>query len=125
ANIAEHEIDSYTNNPHYQSLIKTFGSENVIPVSAKIENELAQLTPEEAQEMMDMMNIKECSLDIIIRQTYRHLGLITFFTCGPKEIHAWPIKNGITIRSAAGEIHSDLERGFIRADVINYKDLIA
>jgi len=125
ANIAEHEIDSYTDNPYYQSLVKHFGAELIIPVSAKIENELAQLSDEEAQEMMSMLGLKTRSLDTIIARTYHNLGLITFFTCGPKEIHAWPIKKGITVRAAAGEIHSDLEKGFIRADIFNYQDLVS
>jgi len=124
ANIAEDELDSYTQNSGYQALVKKFGHEYVIPVSAKIEYELAQLEPEEAQEMMNMLDIKQCSLDTIICKTYQHLGLITFFTCGPREIHAWPIKRGMSARSAAGEIHSDLERGFIKADIFNYKDLM-
>ena len=75
--------------------------------------------------MMEMLNIKESGLSAIIRKTYEQLGLITFFTCGPKEIHAWPIKQGTTVRHAAGEIHSDLERGFICAEVFNCQDLFA
>lgn len=125
ANIAEDEIegDAYKNNPHYQTLVKKFGAELVIPVSAKIEGELSQLPEAEAQEMMAMVGLKEPSLNTIIRNTYKHLGLITFFTCGPKEAHAWPIKQGISVRKAAGEIHSDLERGFICAEVFNCQDL--
>jgi ribosome-binding ATPase len=123
ANIAENEITDYEKNPHYQSLVKEFGKERVIPISAKIESELSQLEPEEAQEMMGMIGLEEPGLNTIIRKTYEHLGLITFFTCGPKEAHAWPIKKGTTIRKAAGEIHSDLERGFICAEVFNCKDL--
>ena len=73
--------------------------------------------------MRQMLGIERESLPAIIAQSYKHLGLITFFTCGPKEIHAWPIKKGMTIRQAAGEIHSDLERGFICADVFNCTDL--
>ena len=57
------------------------------------------------------------------KKTYNNLGLITFFTCGPKEAHAWPIPNGMTIREAAGEIHSDLQRGFICSDIFNCKDI--
>jgi GTP-binding protein YchF len=127
ANIAEDEIenDAYKNNKHYQTLIKKFGTDRVIPVSAKIEGELSQLNDQDAQEMMAMIGLKERSLDVIIKKTYQNLGLITFFTCGPKEIHAWPIKQGITIRKAAGEIHSDLERGFICAEVYNCQDLFA
>lgn len=125
ANIAEDEIenDAYKNNQHYKALVETFGPNRVIPVSAKIAYELSQLNHEDAQEMMSMIGLKESSLDTIIRKTYDHLGLITFFTCGPKEIHAWPITRGLTIRKAAGEIHSDLERGFICAEVFNCKDL--
>lgn len=126
ANIAENEIenDGYTNNEAYQTLIKKFGTDTVIPICVKVASELSQLSPDEAQEMMSLIGLKERSLDTIIRETYKNLGLITFFTCGPKEIHAWPITQGITIRQAAGEIHSDLERGFICAEVYNYKDLM-
>jgi ribosome-binding ATPase len=123
ANIAESDLDNYHNNEYVKALIKQFGADKVIPVCVKIEQELSQLTHEEAAELMGMYNLKEPSLDIIIRKTYEHLGLITFFTCGPKEIHAWPIKNGTRIRPAAGEIHSDLERGFICAEVFNCQDL--
>ena len=73
---------------------------------------------------MEMLGLSEPTLKTIIRKSYAHLGLITFFTCGPREIHAWPLKKGVAIRPAAGEIHSDLERGFICADVFNYTDLI-
>jgi ribosome-binding ATPase len=71
-----------------------------------------------------MLGIPQPGLSTIIQKTYEHLGLITFFTCGPKEIHAWPIKQGTAVRKAAGEIHSDLERGFICADVFNTKDIL-
>lgn len=123
ANIAENELESYHDNPHYQALVKEFGAERVIPISAKIEYELSQLEPEEAQEMMGMIGIEEPGLNTIIRKSYEHLGLITFFTCGPKEAHAWPIARGNTIKKAAGEIHSDLERGFICAELFNCQDL--
>lgn len=126
ANIAETELDgSYEQNPHYQAVVKRFGADKVVPVSAKIEFELSRMDAEQAAEMMAMLDIKKRSLDLIISKAYEQLGLITFFTCGPKEIHAWPIKKGITIRQAAGEIHSDLERGFISADIFNYNDLTA
>lgn len=125
ANIAEHELEhnAYKDNPHYQALVKRFGIEKVIPVSARAEYELSQLSEDEAQEMMLMLGITEPSLQKIIRESYRNLGLITFFTCGPKEAHAWPIKVGTTVRKAAGEIHSDLERGFICAEVFNCADI--
>lgn len=125
ANVAEHELehDQYKQNKHYQSLVQRFSSDRVIPVSARAEFELSQLPADEIQEMMDMLGLSEPSLNRIIRESYNHLGLITFFTCGPKEAHAWPIKKGISVRQAAGEIHSDLERGFICAEVFNCQDL--
>ena len=125
ANIAEDEIEGegYKNNAAYKKLVEKFGAHKVIPICVKVAAELAQLTDEEAQEMMGLIGLKERSLDTIIRETYKNLGLITFFTCGPKEIHAWPVRKGIAIRQAAGEIHSDLERGFICAEVYNCKDL--
>jgi len=125
ANIAEDEIegDAYKDNEHYQALVDKFGADRVIPVSAKIEHELSQMDDASAQEMMEMIGLKEKSLDAIIKRTYKHLGLISFFTCGPKEAHAWPIRGGMKIREAAGEIHSDLQRGFICAEVFNCKDL--
>jgi hypothetical protein len=125
ANISESELegDAYRSNQHYQKLVKTFGEDRVVPISAKLEAELAQLPESEAQEAMTLFGITERGLDKVIQKTYENLDLITFFTCGPKEIHAWPIKKGMTIRQAAGEIHSDLERGFICADVFNYIDL--
>ncbi len=123
ANITESDIENYENNKYYQILVKHFGSNSVIPVSVKLEYELSQVNDRDAKEMMSLVGLKERGIDKIINQTYKNLGLITFFTCGPKEIHAWPIKNGITIKKAAGEIHSDLERGFICAEVFNCQDL--
>lgn len=127
ANIAEDEIanDAFKNNKSYQKLVNHFGQSKVIPISARLEYELSQLNQQDQQEMCQMMGLKQRGLDVIIEKTYQNLGLITFFTCGPKEIHAWPIKSGISIRKAAGEIHSDLERGFICAEVFNCNDLFS
>lgn len=127
ANMGEDQLDtqSLQNNTYYQSLVKRFGQESVIPVSAKIEGELLQLNPQEAEEIMNMLGMHHRGLDTIIQKTYTMLNLISFFTCGPKEIHVWPIKKGMTVRQAAGEIHSDLERGFICAEVFNSNDLFA
>jgi hypothetical protein len=125
ANMGEDEMDGrYTQNTHFKALCSLYGEQMVIPVSAKIEHELSQLPAEEAESMAEMMGIKVRGLHTIIKKAYDHLGLMTFFTCGPREIHAWPIPTSYTIRKAAGEIHSDLERGFICADVINARDLI-
>ena len=123
ANMDEHTISDYQTHHLYKSIENKFDKKKIIPVSAKIEQELSQLSHVEAEEMMGMIGISELGLDNIIKKTYDNLGLITFFTCGPKEIHAWPIKKGITVRKAAGEIHSDLEKGFICAEVYNCQDL--
>lgn len=125
ANIAESEVqnDAYESNPHYKKLVAYFGQDRVIPISAKLEFELSQLGEDEGKEFAELMGLKRSGLERIIEQSYKNLGLITFFTCGPQEIHAWPIKTGTTIRAAAGEIHSDLERGFICAEIYNCTDL--
>lgn len=127
ANISEAEVENnnYRQNPHYQALVTRFGQDRVIPVSARLEFEITKASEKEAQEIMELAGLQEPALNTIIRATYKNLGLITFFTCGPKEAHAWPIKEGITVRTAAGEIHSDLQRGFICAEVFNCQDLFA
>lgn len=125
ANISESEIqdDAYKSNKYYQQLVNKFGADKVVPVSAKLEHELSQLPEADAIEMCQMMGLKTSGLDAIIASTYKNLGLITFFTCGPKEIHAWPIEANTSIKKAGGEIHSDLEKGFICAEVFNCEDL--
>jgi GTP-binding protein YchF len=125
ANVGENELDqeSLANNQAYQSLIKEFGPEYVIPVCAKIEAELTQMNNQEIAEIMGLLGMSRRGLDTIIQKTYTMLDLISFFTCGPKEIHVWPIRKGMTIRQASGEIHSDLERGFICAEIFNTSDL--
>lgn len=126
ANLSEDDMqeDNYKKNPHYKNLVNKFSEKLVIPICVKLEYELSLLSEEERIEMETMMKIKEQGLKNIISKTYENLGLITFFTCGPKEIHAWPIKSGMLIRKAAGEIHSDLEKGFICAEIFSYDDLI-
>ena len=126
ANLSEQDFveDAYKNNAAYQTLVKTFGQERVIPICAKTEFELTKLDDAECTELMEMLGIKARGLATIIARAYTELDLITFFTVGPKEAHAWPLRKGRTVRQAAGEIHSDLERGFICADICNYKDLV-
>ena len=125
ANLSESEYagKSYEANPHFQKLVQTFGKDRVIPVSAKIESELAQMNETDAAEMMESLGITHKGLEDIIAKAYTNLGLITFFTCGPKEAHAWSLKKGTNVQKAAGEIHSDLERGFICAEVYNCADI--
>jgi len=123
ANISEADIDNPYSNQHVLKLQEVFGKETIIPACIRTEYELSQLDEEERAEMMEMLDLKETALIKIIQTSFTNLGMITFFTCGPQEIHAWPIKKGITIRQASGEIHSDLERGFICAEVFNYNDI--
>lgn len=94
-------------------------------LAGKIEMELAQLDPEDAEAFMADLGISESSLDRMIRISYRMLGLISFFTVGPDEVRAWTIRAGETAVEAAGAIHSDIQRGFIRAEIVSYDDLIA
>ena len=117
--------NDYKKNKHYQTLLNTFGEKQIIPISARLEYELSQLNEEESAEMMNMLGINTSGLELIIKKTYTELGLITFFTCGPREIHAWPIKCNTPIVQAAGEIHSDLQKGFICAEIFSFNDLIS
>ena len=125
ANVSEDDLidTAYKNNKHYQAVVARFGAANVIAISAKIEAELAQMEEAEAQEMMESLGFSCTGLAEIIRAAYSRLGLITFFTCGPKEAHAWSLMHNTKVPQAAGTIHSDLERGFICAEVYNCKDL--
>jgi len=95
----------------------------VIPICAKIEAELAELEEEEKKDLLKEYGLEESGLDKLIKASYKLLGLITFFTAGPKEVRAWTIKEGTKAPQAAGKIHSDFERGFIRAEVISFEDL--
>jgi GTP-binding protein YchF len=127
ANIPEDDCTghNYENNERYKQLVSYFGKSRVIPISAKIESELAQMDDASAQEMLMSLGIEHKGLDEIIMRAYENLGLITFFTVGPKETHAWGLKKNTCVLRAAGEIHSDLERGFICAEVYNCEDLFA
>ncbi|MBI2051050.1 MAG: redox-regulated ATPase YchF [Parcubacteria group bacterium] len=98
--------------------------ENEVVISAKIESELAELAREDAQSMMADLGLNASGLDRLIAASYRLLNLITFFTSGPKETRAWTVENGSTAPQAAGKIHTDFEKGFIRAEVISFQDFI-
>jgi GTP-binding protein YchF len=124
ANVAENGFD---NNPHLDAVRKRAEEENavVVPVCAAIEAEIAQLDPADRKDFLDSLGLEEPGLDRVIRGAYRLLGLLTFFTAGPKEVRAWTVRAGSTAPQAAGAIHTDFERGFIRAEVIAYDDYIA
>ena len=97
----------------------------VIPVCAKLEAEIAELEPEEKKEFLEELGIPESGLDRLIRASYALLGLISFLTSGEDECRAWTITRGTKAPQAAGKIHTDFERGFIRAEVIAFDDLTA
>lgn len=101
---------------------KAEGSE-VVPVCAKIESELSQMPPAEQKEMLEALGLKEPALDAVAHATYRLLGLQSYFTAGEKEVRAWTVPVGATAPQAAGVIHTDFERGFIRAEVYSLPDL--
>ncbi len=96
----------------------------LIQFSAKIEAEIGELEKDEGQIFMAELGLTESGIARIARTVYSHLGLISYFTAGETEVHAWTIKRGATAKEAAGKIHSDLERGFIRAEVVSYADLV-
>jgi len=97
---------------------------DTIPLCILLESEIASLPKEEQKEYLETFNLKMTGLDKLIQQSYEILNLITFFTSGPKETHAWTIKNGTKAPEAAGKIHSDFEKGFIRAEVIAFDDYV-
>jgi ribosome-binding ATPase YchF (GTP1/OBG family) len=94
-------------------------------LSARIEMELGELEPDEAAVFMEELGLHESSLDRVIALSYRLVGLVSFLTAGPDEVRAWPIPDGSSAVDAAGAIHTDLARGFIRAETIAYEDLLA
>jgi len=125
ANINEDEFNS-PDNDVVKKIKEIAQSENasVIKVSAEMEAQLAVFNDEERVEYLTSMGIKETGLDNLIKTTYDLLGLQTFFTGGPKEVRAWTFKKGSTAPICAGLIHTDMERGFIKAEVISYEDMI-
>ena len=125
-NVAEGDLADVSKNQHYQELKKYAESRGAscLPISAKIESEVAELPEEEAQQFLADLGIQERGLHAIIRKSYETLGLISFFTAGPMESKAWTITRGTLAPQAAGKIHSDIERGFIKAEVYSYDDLV-
>ncbi|MBO5879785.1 MAG: redox-regulated ATPase YchF, partial [Clostridia bacterium] len=127
ANILESEVGGdYVNNQGFMALsehAKSEGSE-IIAVSAQIEAELAELEGEEKESFLADLGIEESGLDKLIKSGYSLLGLISFLTAGPKEVRAWTITKGTKAPGAAGKIHTDFERGFIRAEVVSFDDLV-
>lgn len=128
ANVAEEDLANDGNtNPHVVSVRKFASTEDaeVVVVSAQIEEEISHLEEEERVEFLKDLGLDKSGLDKLVQASYKLLGLISFLTAGPPESRAWTIKAGTPAPQAAGKIHSDIERGFIRAEVIAYEDLMA
>ena len=125
ANLDENEIGSYEENRYYQTLCEIARAEGaeVLPVCAKIEEEIAALEPDEREMFLEELGMAESGLDRMIKCSYSLLGLISFLTCGADECRAWTIKKGTKAPQAAGKIHTDFERGFIRAEIVAFDDL--
>ncbi|MBE6574569.1 MAG: redox-regulated ATPase YchF [Ruminococcaceae bacterium] len=127
ANVSEDEVSDSSDNQYVAKLrdaVKDEGAK-VVPICANIESEIAQLEDEEKAEFLADLGIEESGLNRLVKASYSLLGLISYLTAGPKEVRAWTITNGTKAPQAAGKIHTDFERGFIRAEVIAYDDLIA
>ena len=122
-NVAESELKT----AHLDDLRKNAGLKDDTPavvISAKIEEDLVDLTPEEAKQLLVKLGVSSSGLDQLIRAAYATLGYVTYFTAGPKEVRAWTITKGMTAPQAAGVIHTDFEKGFIRAETISYNDFV-
>ncbi|MBO0470449.1 redox-regulated ATPase YchF [Enterococcus sp. DIV0242_7C1] len=125
ANVSEDEVSDSDNNPYVQQVRTFAANENaeVIVVCARAEEEIAELDDEDKAEFLEALGIEESGLDQLIRAAYDLLGLATYFTAGEQEVRAWTFRKGIKAPQAAGIIHTDFERGFIRAETVSFDDL--
>ncbi|WP_062351024.1 redox-regulated ATPase YchF [Bacillus kwashiorkori] len=126
ANVSEDEITNYNDNEYVKQVQEFAAKENseVIVICAKIEEEIAELDAEEKEAFLQELGIEESGLDQLIRKAYHLLGLATYFTAGVQEVRAWTFKKGMKAPQCAGIIHTDFERGFIRAETVLYDDLV-
>lgn len=127
ANMSEEEIADPDSNEYYRKVVEFAQSENneVVPVCAKIEEELSELDKEEKDAFLQELGIPESGLDKVIKSAYRILGLCTYFTVGEIEVRAWTFHKGMSAPQCAGIIHTDFERGFIRAEAFSFEDMDA
>lgn len=127
ANVSEEEVASAENNPYVQQVREFAATEGaeVVPISAKVEAEIAELEGEDKAMFLEELGLEESGLNRLIKAAYKLLGLYTYFTAGVQEVRAWTIRKGTKAPGAAGVIHTDFERGFIRAEVVAYADLLA
>ena len=122
-NVDEKSIQNGNN--YTEAFINKFGNENTLIVSADIENQINELNISEKKNYMEMIGLKETGLNLLIQRGYKILELDTYFTSGPEETRAWTIPKNSTAPKAASEIHTDFEKGFIRAETISYEDFVA
>lgn len=127
ANVSEDQLKSLNSDATFLALKEyaTANNTTVIPLCVKIEEELASLDDNEKNEMLELLEISESGLDKLIKASYELLGLISYLTAGEPEVRAWTIVKGTKAPGAAGKIHTDFEKGFIKAEVVSYEDLIA
>ena len=128
ANVGEDDFaNGIENNPYVKAVEEIAAAEGaeVLPISARIEEEISSLEGEEKQMFLEEMGLSESGLDRLVKKSYKLLGLISYLTAGTPEVRAWTITNGTKAPQAAGKIHTDFERGFIRAEVVAYDDLIS
>lgn len=125
--IANVDEDGFENNPYLDAVKEIAAQEGaiVVPICNKLEAEVSELEDDEKMEFLEELGMEEPGLNRVIRAGYSLLGLQTYFTAGPKEVRAWTIPIGATAPNAAGKIHTDFEKGFIRAEVVAYEDFIA
>ena len=126
ANVSENDLENPDENEYVKKVKEYAKAENaeVIPLCVKLEEELSVLDKEDKKEMLKELGLTESGLDKVIKASYKLLGLMSFLTAGEPEVRAWTIKIGTKAPQAAGKIHSDIERGFIRAEVVSFDDLI-
>ena len=126
ANVSEEQLSNPFEDENVKQVVDYAREENaeVIPLCVKIEEELSSLEGEDKKEMLEALGLEQSGLDKVIKASYELLGLMSFLTAGEPEVRAWTIKKGTKAPQAAGKIHSDIERGFIRAEVVSYDDLI-
>lgn len=126
ANVSEEQLNK-TDSDEYVQQVKEYASRErakVIPLCVKIEEELSSLDGQDKQEMLEALGLKESGLDKVVKASYDLLGLMSFLTAGEPEVRAWTIKKGTKAPEAAGKIHSDIQRGFIKAEVVSFGDLM-
>ena len=126
ANVSEEHVANPMQNPHYAKLAEYAAKEGsgIVSICGKIEAEIVELSDADKAEFLESLGLKEDGLSRLIREAYKLLGLATYFTAGEKEVRAWTIHQGWKAPAAAGVIHTDFERGFIKAEVFHYEDLI-